>query len=339
MSVLLLILKIIGIVLLVILALLILLIVGILFVPYVYRVKGSFHGKPGLTASIYALGHLVGAGVILTDTGARMYLRICGIRKFLQSGNKEDETGNTDQYEEKINEDPEPEKHEDLAIQEVGKTQKTETDDVTSADDMELLENETDVFSAGNIQTLKTENDFRDEAETDQRLSIWKRILKKMQSFGKAIARIPQKVKNWIAKIQKFFYTLKHAFSNLKKTIRKIKRLLTDESHKRAFSKVKTSVWQLLKILMPHRLKLNLEYSTGSPDTTAQLLGILAMFPIGYQNRWNVHPDFTADNAYAKADFDVKGRTLGFSLLKLILGLVLDKDCRKLYNEFKTMKA
>lgn len=90
---------------------------------------------------------------------------------------------------------------------------------------------------------------------------------------------------------------------------------------------------------MPYRLKLNLEYSTGSPDTTAQLLGILTMFPIGYQNRWNVHPDFTADNAYAEAEFDVKGRILGFSLLKLILGLVLDKDCRKLYNHFKTMKA
>ena len=63
------------------------------------------------------------------------------------------------------------------------------------------------------------------------------------------------------------------------------------------------------------------------------------MFPVGYQNRWNVHPDFTADNAYADAEFDVKGRILGFSLLKLILGLVLDKDCQKLYNYFRNMKA
>ena len=308
MSVLLLILKIIGIVLLVILALLILLIVGILFVPYAYRIKGSYHDRPDLTASIYGLGHLVGVGVIVTESGSRMYLRICGIRKFLNSRNKESKTGNTDQYEEEINENPEsePEKYEDLAIQEVVKTQKTETDDVTSADDMDLPENETDVFSAGNVQTSETESDL---------------------------------IKSWIAKIKNFFYTLKHAFHNMKQTIRKVNRLLTDESHKRAFTKVKTSIWQFLKILMPHRLKLNLEYSTGSPDTTAQLLGILAMFPIGYQNRWNVHPDFTADNAYAEADFDVKGRILGFSFLKLILGLVLDKDCRKLYNEFKTMKA
>lgn len=285
MIVLLLILKIIGIILLVILALFVLLIVGILFVPYAYRVKGSFHGKPDLTASIYGLGHLVGIGMILTENGAKIYLRICGIRKFLQSGNKENKTGNTDQYEENM-----------------GEGQKTDPE-------------------TGNYENLPMPE------------------MQKIKAFWQKIVKIPEKFKRVIARIRVFFHTIKSAFGNVKKTIRKVKCLLTNESHKSAFTKLKTSVWQLLKILMPYRLKLNLEYSTGSPDTTAQLLGILTMFPIGYQNRWNVHPDFTADNAYAEAEFDVKGRILGFSLLKLILGLVLDKDCRKLYNHFKTMKA
>ena len=285
MSVLLLILKIIGIILLVILALFVLLIVGILFVPYAYRVKGSFHGKPDLTASIYGLGHLVGIGMILTENGAKIYLRICGIRKFLQSGNKENKTGNTDQYEENM-----------------GEGQKTDPE-------------------TGNYENLPMPE------------------MQKIKAFWQKIVKIPEKFKRVIARIRDFFHTIKSAFGNAKKTIRKVNCLLTNESNKIAFTKLKTSVWQLLKILMPYRLKLNLEYSTGSPDTTAQLLGILTMFPIGYQNRWNVHPDFTADNAYAEAEFDVKGRILGFSLLKLILGLVLDKDCRKLYNHFKTMKA
>lgn len=285
MSVLLLILKIIGIILLVILALFVLLIVGILFVPYAYRVKGSFHGKPDLTASIYGLGHLVGIGMILTENGAKIYLRICGIRKFLQSGNKENKTGNTDQYEENM-----------------GEGQKTDPE-------------------TGNYENLPMPE------------------MQKIKAFWQKIVKIPEKFKRVIARIRDFFHTIKSALGNVKKTIRKVKCLLTNEIYKIAFAKLKTSVWQLLKILMPYRLKLNLEYSTGSPDTTAQLLGILTMFPIGYQNRWNVHPDFTADNAYAEAEFDVKGRILGFSLLKLILGLVLDKDCRKLYNHFKTMKA
>ena len=285
MIVLLLILKIIGIILLVILALFVLLIVGILFVPYAYHVKGSFHGKPDLTASIYGLGHLVGIGMILTENGAKIYLRICGIRKFLQSGNKENKTGNTDQYEENM-----------------GEGQKTDPE-------------------TGNYENLSMPE------------------MQKIKAFWQKIVKIPEKFKRVIARIRDFFHTIKSAFGNAKKTIRKVNCLLTNESYKSAFTKLKTSVWQLLKILMPYRLKLNLDYSTGSPDTTAQLLGILTMFPIGYQNRWNVHPDFTADNAYAEAEFDVKGRILGFSLLKLILGLVLDKDCRKLYNHFKSMKA
>ena len=45
MSVLLLILKIIGIVLLVVLALLVLIIIALLFVPFAYRVKGSYPGS------------------------------------------------------------------------------------------------------------------------------------------------------------------------------------------------------------------------------------------------------------------------------------------------------
>ena len=247
MIVLLLILKIIGIILLVILALFVLLIVGILFVPYAYRVKGSFHGKPDLTASIYGLGHLVGIGMILTENGAKIYLRICGIRKFLQSGNKENKTGNTDQYEENM-----------------GEGQKTDPE-------------------TGNYENLPMPE------------------MQKIKAFWQKIVKIPEKFKRVIARIRDFFHTIKSAFGNVKKTIRKVNCLLTNESYKSAFTKLKTSVWQLLKILMPYRLKLNLEYSTGSPDTTAQLLGILTMFPIGYQNRWNVHPDFTADNAYAEA--------------------------------------
>ena len=68
MSVLLLILKIIGIVLLVVLALLVLIIIALLFVPFAYRVKGSYHGKPDLTASIYGLCYLAGGGIMVSDS-------------------------------------------------------------------------------------------------------------------------------------------------------------------------------------------------------------------------------------------------------------------------------
>lgn len=290
MSVLLLILKIIGIVLLVVLALLVLIIIALLFVPFAYRVKGSYHGKLDLTASIYGLCYLAGGGIMVSDSGKKIYLRIFGIRKFLSSGNKPDKSGNTDQYDE-------------------------------------------------TMQDCEKTDDSNEQIPAKKALDESKKRFRGVRSIKGKFRRCIHTVRGWIIKVKEVWRTFVQAVRNIRQTIHRLQRLMQSERTKRAFTKLKASLWKLLHILMPRRLKLNLEFSTGSPDTTAQLLGILAMFPVGYQNRWNVHPDFTADNAYADAEFDVKGRILGFSLLKLILGLVLDKDCQKLYNYFRNMKA
>ena len=290
MSVLLLILKIIGIVLLVVLALLVLIIIALLFVPFAYRVKGSYHGKLDLTASIYGLCYLAGGGIMVSDSGKKIYLRIFGIRKFLSSGNKPDKSGNTDQYDE-------------------------------------------------TMQDCEKTDDSDEQIPAKKALDESKKRFRGVRAIKGKFRCCIHAVRGWIIKVKEVWRTFVQAARNIGQTMRRLQRLMQSERTKRAFTKLKTSLWKLLHILMPRRLKLNLEFSTGSPDTTAQLLGILAMFPVGYQNRWNVHPDFTADNVYADAEFDVKGWILGFSLLKLILGLVLDKDCQKLYNYFRNMKA
>ncbi len=331
MSVLLLILKIIGIVLLVVLALLVLIIFALLFVPFAYRVKGSYHGKPDLTASIYGLCYLAGGGIMVSDSGKKIYLRIFGIRKFLSGGNKPDKSGNTDQYDENVQkcektDGPNEQNPEKKASDESKIVMDIKADPYDSEE----------TRNAGYTQDSLPEGNAQED--TDETVGEKKRFRGFSVVTGK-FRRCIHAVRGWIMKVKAVWQTFVNAVRNIRQTIHRVRRLLQSERTKRAFTKLKTSLWKLLHILMPRRLKLNLEFSTGSPDTTAQLLGILAMFPVGYQNRWNVHPDFTADNAYADAEFDVKGRILGFSLLKLILGLVLDKDCQKLYNYFRNMKA
>jgi hypothetical protein len=120
---------------------------------------------------------------------------------------------------------------------------------------------------------------------------------------------------------------------NGKTTMQKFAAFAGEESNRRALSTVWGKVRTLLSLLMPRKLRLTMQYSTGSPDTTGQLLGILAMFPLGYQNRWKIQPDFTADNAYVETDFDVRGSLFGIQLLKLLFEIILDKDCQKLYNK------
>ena len=111
-----------------------------------------------------------------------------------------------------------------------------------------------------------------------------------------------------------------------------------DEKNKKAFSNIWKQLEHLVVAVLPKRLKLWLKYSTGSPDTTGQVLGILAIFPVGYRNHWNIIPDFTAEEFYAEADFTVHGRIFGVQILALALRIILDKNCRRLYNRFKHMK-
>lgn len=299
MSVLLMILKIIGIVLILILALLVLLVAGLLFAPIIYRVKGSYHDTPDLKVSLYGLGYLFGIGGILSENDTRIYVRVLGIRKFLNFVNKETDSANTKQYD---------------------------------------SSNDTISEVAYQIDETNSERPYDEnfsETNTDQ-------MMEADESAGfenKARKPICRKILLWYGKIKEIYHTIVHAIRNIHNTINKLQRLMNDEGNKRAFTTIRLALWKLIKAIVPHRLKLTLEYSTGSPDTTAQILGVLAMFPMGYQNGWNVFPDFTAENAYVDADFDVKGRIFGFWLLKWIFGLVLDKDCQKLYNTFKKMKA
>ena len=126
---------------------------------------------------------------------------------------------------------------------------------------------------------------------------------------------------------------VKRLWEKIRDIWKKIKKLYMDPQNKLAFTKLKQSAARFFRVLHPKKFRLQLKYSTGSPDTTGQLLGVIAMFPIGYRNGWTVVPDFTADAFYADAEFDVRGRFFGISLIKLACSIILDKNCKRLYNK------
>lgn len=118
----------------------------------------------------------------------------------------------------------------------------------------------------------------------------------------------------------------------IKNCIYKLKREYSDERNKAAFLHLKKELFIILKRICPRRLKLTMVYSTGSPDTTGILLGILACFPVGYTNRWQITPDFESEKSYAKGSFDIKGHVVVISILAATLRILFDKNCRRLYN-------
>lgn len=121
----------------------------------------------------------------------------------------------------------------------------------------------------------------------------------------------------------------------IKRLTAKIKKILKDDSCKEALDKIKTELINLLKAIMPCKLYLKAEFSAGSPDKTGMALGVLAMFPIGYKNKWKIRPDFEREEFYIDSEFDIKGRIFLYKILVIAIRLLVDKNCRKLYNEIR----
>ena len=132
-----------------------------------------------------------------------------------------------------------------------------------------------------------------------------------------------------------------NAYSNnkgkerIKRLTGKIQKILKDDSCKDALNKIKTELINLLKAIMPYKLYLKAEFSAGSPDKTGMVLGILAMFPIGYRNKWKIRPDFEREEIYIDSEFDIKGHIFLYKILVIAIRVLVDKNCRKLYNEIR----
>lgn len=147
-----------------------------------------------------------------------------------------------------------------------------------------------------------------------------------------------QKINRYFRQLQNLYQRLKYILTQIKSKTREFGQFIRNEENRAAFRKLKENTFSLLKYMSPKKSKLDLKYSAGAPDITGELLGILALFPIGYKYRWNIIPDFVTEEAYAEADFNFQGHLYGIQILVLLLGIVLDKNCQKLYNRIMNMK-
>lgn len=300
MTVVLLILKIIGIILAALLGIVVLGILLVLFCPFRYRIWGSYHEKPDISIRVAWLMCIFQFRMDITDT-QQMYLRILGFRKNLSR--EEEETN---------------ESEESSGFEEESET----TNTVENAFDKKRIE--TNRSDAATVEENSGEEEFRNKEDPKDSIET------KSTDVSR---KTPEKKISISQKVKRIWEKIKRALFNIKETAVKIKKLYMDPRNKLAFTKLKQSVAKFFRVLHPKKFQLKLKFSTGSPDTTGQLLGVIAMFPIGYRNGWNIVPDFTADAFYADAEFDVRGRVLGISLIKLACSIILDKNCKRLYNK------
>ncbi len=125
---------------------------------------------------------------------------------------------------------------------------------------------------------------------------------------------------------------IKGMIERIKAVYAKLKKILSDEKNQEAVRHLKNELIYFFKVLLPKKSKVDAAFSTGSPDTTGQLFGILACLPAMYQKDWKILPDFTSDDLYLKGTIWGKGRIYGCEIVGIIFRIVFDKNCRRLYT-------
>lgn len=305
MTVLLTILKIIGWIILILLLILLALVLLILFVPVTYRAEASCRKE--LTAKVRAswMFGLANLHISYQDKELLMYLRIFGVKKRLMGGEAA-------AVGEELKEDMEEAFSDSEFVADVEK----------AAGESNLEQAKDEAQEAGNEITGKVRQEPGDpEASAEENNS---RPHKK------------HRLRELFSRIRSIFRQIRGMIKNIRITVTKGKKLLTDQRNQQAFSHLKDELFYLLRILMPTKMKLTAQFSTGEPDTTGQVLGILAMFPIGYQNRWNITPDFTAEEFYLEGDTDIRGHVFPVQVVRMLIRILMDKNCRRLYAQIES---
>lgn len=293
------ILKIIGIVLVVLLCILLVLILLVLFYPVKYRILGTEvydkENKSDIHIRLSWIFHLIGVNMDI-DPELTAGLRILFVKKNLM---KDSDTSN---------------------------------DRSDNNGDGGSCDSDSCDSDSCNSDSIEAEN-IKNISETD---------IKNTDNIAVAEEKINANATKAEKSVSEDEYTnATNAYSNnkgkekIKRLTGKIKKILKDDSCKAALNKIKTELINLLKAIMPYKLYLKAEFSAGSPDKTGMVLGILAMFPIGYRNKWKIRPDFEREEIYIDSEFDIKGHIFLYKILVIAIRVLVDKNCRKLYNEIR----
>lgn len=139
-----------------------------------------------------------------------------------------------------------------------------------------------------------------------------------------------------LAKYEKIRYTFQSIYDKIKdiwENVSYYKALLQEEDTKLLFAHANKRVRNVLKSIRPRKVKVDILFGTGSPDTTGYAYGIYCMlFPQPGKDIL-VTPDFT--QAILEGELYAAGRITVFHLLRNGLLLLLDRRLKLFVNKLK----
>lgn len=317
----LLILKIIGIILLCVIGLLILCLCAVLCVPVRYRGSGSYmESEINGEIRVTWLWHLFSMKAAFDSNDdknkGKFKVKIAGVTVAGKEPKAEKKV------KEKSSRKAKPKKTK--VIKEAEKSQKTENE---APADVHTIHRETLKELEGKRPVLTEKEPARQEKNS------W---------FSKLKA-VPERIKKQINKIHELFLKLKSGMIKAGKKItalcrkkEKLTAILTAPKNRPAFLKVKRTIFKVLRHILPQKFSGWIHFGMEDPEQTGRLLGAAAVLYPAYHGRLNIQPDFDRQIFEAKVSFS--GRIRLVTLAVWCLGLVLDKDLRRILSELKNIQ-
>lgn len=150
-----------------------------------------------------------------------------------------------------------------------------------------------------------------------------------------------EKTGSWISqKIAKIQYTIRSMYDKIKEIWQNIsyyKELFSDRETKQLLSHVMLRVNKILKHLRPRKLKAEILFGTGAPDTTGYAYGVYGMLMPMLGPSVLVTPDF--QRAVLEGSFQASGFTTLSVLLGQVLQVIRDKRLKRFLNKLKSPGA
>lgn len=150
------------------------------------------------------------------------------------------------------------------------------------------------------------------------------------------------KIKKFFEKVKAFPGKLKEKVTRLIKTIKllwhkkeKVIQFLQDELHKQALGTAWGTVKKVFRHVLPGKIKGQLEFGTGDPESTGKALGVLGILYAWYGKGITVVPDFYEKRIVA--DLTFKGRIRFGTLLVMFLSLIRDKQVKRFRKNWKKL--
>lgn len=293
-------LKILGIILLSILGILVVLLLVVLLVPVRYGVKGSYKEEFICRGKVTWLFHLVS---ITVDYEKQLHTKIKILGIPLSAFQKKT-----------------VKKAEDVTDKAVEETSEAVSDVVAD----KVSEERTQDTAIPVTETEKQSNteSYSVEPDTPEKKSFFQKIKTKIRVLIDKIRRIWNNVRNGILSVKTKKDTLQHYISILRR-----------EEVKKAFSLCKKRLWILIKHILPKKMKVEVDFGFDDPSTTGYVLAVYGMLPVSVGKKIVLHPDF--EHSLFVCDFKIKGAVNAWSLLHQLLCIILDKNCRALYQIVK----